>query len=274
MPSGHGPTTRDDADCSWVWIEPRQFAAGLLFGTAALARLTTIFGAPFFVLVGGGGTMWRRAVSAGLGAVIPVALLIGYNVATTGHIFHPGYEYLYQHEYSPKPEFIHRDWAIEDPRYIPQNAVIMLLWPPQTPWLTDPSCAQRDAGDAGTSPVLGLVTDRQCPLVRPDPFGMSLLLASPGYLLAIPALLRLRRQRLVVGAALAVGAIALVNLMHFSQGWVQFGYRFSNDFAPFAMIPVALGIARLGIRPLTIGVVALSILINAWGVYWGIALRW
>ena len=29
--------------------------------------------------------------------------------------------------------------------------------------------------------------------------------------------------------------------MHFSQGWVQFGYRFSNDFAPFAMILVTLG---------------------------------
>ena len=35
-------------------------------------------------------------------------------------------------------------------------------------------------------------------------------------------------------------AIAVVNLMHFSQGWVQFGYRFSNDFAPFAVILVAL----------------------------------
>jgi hypothetical protein len=34
--------------------------------------------------------------------------------------------------------------------------------------------------------------------------------------------------------------------MHFSQGWVQFGYRFSNDFAPFALILVALGASRLG----------------------------
>ena len=42
--------------------------AGLLFGIAALARLTVIFGAPFFVFVGGGGSYWRRALSAGLGA--------------------------------------------------------------------------------------------------------------------------------------------------------------------------------------------------------------
>ena len=79
----------------------RQFLAGLLFGIAALARLTTIFGAPFFVFVGGGGSWFRRAVSAGLGAAIPVLLLLGYNLATTGHVFHPAYDYLRQNEYHP-----------------------------------------------------------------------------------------------------------------------------------------------------------------------------
>ena len=60
-------------------------------------------------------------------------LLLGYNVATTGHVFHPAYEYLYRVEYRPVPEFGNADWGIEDPRYIPQNAVIMLLWPPERP---------------------------------------------------------------------------------------------------------------------------------------------
>ena len=46
-------------------VEPRQFAAGLLFGLACTARLTIVFGAPFFVLVGAGGTTWRRGWSAG-----------------------------------------------------------------------------------------------------------------------------------------------------------------------------------------------------------------
>ena len=35
--------------------------------------------------------------------------------------------------------------------------------------------------------------------------------------------------------------------MHFSQGWVQFGYRFSNDFVPFALLLVALGFERLAV---------------------------
>ena len=252
-------------------IEPRQFVAGILFGTAALARLTTIFGAPFFIWVGGGGSYLRRAVSAGLGAMIPVTLLLAYNIATTGHIFNPAYEYLYRNEYRPDPTLYHPEWAIEDPRYIPQNAGIMLLWPPETPQIDDPECER--FGDPDLGPIWYLLDD-VCPILRPDPIGMSLLLTSPAYLLAIPALARLRRRRLVIGAALAVGAIALLNLMHFSQGWVQFGYRFSNDFAPFAMIPVALGIARLGVRPLTIVMVVASILINAWGVYWGVTLGW
>ena len=103
---------------------------------------------------------------------------------------------------------------------------------------------------------------------------MSLLLTSPAYLLAVPLVLRRWREPLVQGATLAVLAIAFVNLMHFSQGWVQFGYRFSNDFAPFALVLVTLAIARYRVGVVTVGLVALSVLINAWGVYWGVTLGW
>lgn len=245
----------------------RQLGAGLLFGTAALARLTVILGAPFFVFVGGGGSWLRRALSAGVGAAIPVGLLLAYNVATTGHLFHPAYEYLYQVEYRPRPELINPDWGIEDLRYVPQNAGIMLAWPPQWPLSEDPACAGRPFD-------LGRVLTTDCPVLRPDPLGMSILLTSPAYLLALPVLLFGWRRRLVAGAALAVLAIALIDLMHFSQGWVQFGYRFSNDFAPFAVILVTLGIARRGIGLLSLGLVALSVAINAWGVWWGVTLGW
>jgi hypothetical protein len=245
----------------------RQALAGVLFGLAGLARLTTLFGAPFFVFVGGGSSWLRRALAAGVAALLPVLLLLGYNMATTGHIFHPAYAYLYRVEYRPRPELVNPAWGIEDVRYIPQNAVIMLAWPPLSPLLADPACR---AAPVGPSVFL----DRACPILRPDPLGMSILLSSPAYLLALPVLLRSWRDRLVAGSALAVLAISLVDLMHFSQGWVQFGYRFSNDFAPFAVILVALGIARLGVGALTVGLVGLSVAINAWGVYWGVVLRW
>ena len=270
-----GPTiagiTRTAARRLTGLVDLRQFGVGLLFGTAALARLTVLFGAPFFLFVGSGGGFRKRALSAGLGAAVPVAILLAYNLVSAGSLFHPGYEYLYATETVPRPaglladlipalrelEYRAGEWSIEDPRYLPGNLVIMLAWLPHV----DASCG------------LALL-EQDCPLVRPDELGMSLLLTSPAYLLALPLLRFGLRRRIVLGAALAVAAIALVNLMHFSQGWVQFGYRFSNDFAPFALVLVTLAIARLGIRPLTVGLVVASIAINAWGVYWGVTLGW
>jgi predicted anti-sigma-YlaC factor YlaD len=255
------------------WFQPLQFMAGFLLGLAALARLPVLFGAPFLVFVGAGGSYRARALSAGLGAVIPFLLLLAYNLAASGHLFNPAYEWLYQTEYLgylPPPgcyaafprevcEFltINREYAIEDPRHIPLSALIMLLWPP----IVQPGCGLE-------------LFSRSCPLVRPDAIGMSIVLTSPAYLLALPLIRAGWRRRLVMGSALAILAIALINLAHFSQGWVQFGYRFSNDFVPFALVLVTLAIAWRGVRPLVVGLVVLSVLVNAWGVYWGVMLGW
>jgi multisubunit Na+/H+ antiporter MnhB subunit len=128
--------------------------------------------------------------------------------------------------------------------------------------------------------------DVTCPLAVPRDIGMSVLLTSPAYLLAIPAFLDRdpRRRRIALAAGLAVLLVSLANLMHFSQGWVQFGYRFANDTVPFALVLVALGFARLvepdrgRIRrwamPVAIGLVVVSIAANAWGVIWGRILGW
>ena len=269
--NGAGADTTGRSRLLGGFLDGRQVAVGLAFGTAALARLTTILGLPFFVLVGSGGTIWRRGLSALLGAAVPVALLLLYNVASSGHLFQPGYDYLYQTEYVPRPggmlvqlfpgladiAYHPGAWNAEDLHYLPQNLLIMLAWLPAV----RPECG------------LGGLFSTSCPLVQPDALGMSVLLTSPGYLLALPAL-RSWRERVVAGAALATVAIALADLVHFSQGWVQFGYRFSNDFAPFLLVLVTLGLARVGLRWWSVGLIALSIVINAWGVYWGVALRW
>ncbi|MFO1539101.1 MAG: hypothetical protein ACKOTZ_01450 [Chloroflexota bacterium] len=254
-------------------LVPRAMWAGFLQGLGMLARLTSGFGAIFLVFVGPGGGWFRRGFSAAIGALIPVTLLVAYNLATTGHVFHPAYEYLYKREYRPVAAFWNDTWAIEDPRYIPQNAVVMLLWPPERPVEEDPECA-------GQPNLQGadIFFHPQCPLLRPSPIGMSILLTSPAYLLALGVILRRRRDPLVVGATLAILLVAVVNLMHFSQGWVQFGYRFSNDFAPYATILVTLGIARALRRPsgtaLAVLLVGASVLVNAWGVWWGVQRGW
>jgi hypothetical protein len=263
-----GDTEEDEVSSTgshrwWTLIDGRQFLAGLLLGLAATARLTVIFGLPFLAFVGGGGTPLRRTLSAGIGAAIPILALVAYNVATTGHLFHPAYEFLYQQEAYGYPELgYHPDWAIEDLRYVPQNLWLMIAGAPNLM----PACPSGD--------VRSLFSE-SCPILVPRTVGMSLLLTSPAYLLAIPALLRIRHSRLIAGAAVAVAAIAFANLMHFSQGWVQFGYRFSNDFAPFALALVALGMLRLGqVRGWVAALVGASIVINAWGVAWGVILQW
>ncbi|HVA85769.1 MAG TPA: hypothetical protein VNF73_05525 [Candidatus Saccharimonadales bacterium] len=253
-PHGHGALTS---------IDRRQFLAGLGLGLAATARLTVIFGLPFLVLVGSGGSIARRALWAGIGAALPVLVLLTYNFVATGHIFHPAYEYTYQLEAYGYPQLgYHPDWSIEDLRYVPQNLALMLFGTPAILPPCDPGAARG-------------VFDATCPVIVPQAVGMSLVLTSPGYLLTIPALARFGRDRIVTGAALAVAFIAFVNLMHFSQGWVQFGYRFSNDFAPFMLLLIALGLVRLGGVGWRAGIlIGLSIVINLWGVIWGLILGW
>ena len=248
---------------SFGGLDRRQFLAGLLFGLACTSRLTVIFGAPFFVLVGGGGSWPRRALAAGIGSALPVGVFLLYNLVTTGHLVQPGYDYLYNLEIGAYPQLnYHAGWAIEDPRYFVQNLPLLIAGLPDIlrP-CTDPTA------------VRGLFSV-SCPLIAPRDVGMSLFLTSPGWLLGFLSLRWWGRDRLVSGSALAVAAIATVNLMHFSQGWVQFGYRFSNDFAPFGLLLVALALQasrRRGIGYVLIGV---SLVINLWGVIWGQLLGW
>ena len=234
--------------------DSRQFAAGVLFGLACTSRLTVAFAAPFFVLVGGGGSWWRRGWSAALGTAIPLAGLALYNVASTGQLFNPAYQHLYELEATYyRPLGYNLDWEIEDIRYLPQNFAIMFLsapvWhPTQVPMTLGNGDALCTAADAARG-----LFDPGCPLLLPRDTGMSILLTSPAYLLALPALRwGFGLSRLVSGAALAVLIIGFVNLLHFSQGWVQFGYRFSNDFAPWAVLLVAVGLERIAAfaRPL------------------------
>ena len=262
-------------------VDGRQFAAGFLFGLACTARLTVVFAAPFFALVGSGGGWWRRGWSAGLGAAAPILALVLYNLVTTGHIFHPAYDYLYVLEANGYPTLgYHPEWSVEDPRYIPQNLAIALFGLPDIlPTALPNSIAIRPELVCLEPGAARGLFDLACPLAVPRDTGMSILLTSPAYLLAIPALRAQGWSRLVTGAVLAIAAISVVNLMHFSQGWVQFGYRFSNDVAPFALLLVALGTERLARRhawglPLAAGALVLSVAINLWGVLWSRLLAW
>ncbi|MGH2474266.1 MAG: hypothetical protein ACRDIL_03295 [Candidatus Limnocylindrales bacterium] len=262
-------------------LDFRQFFAGLLFGLACTARLSVVFAAPYFAFVGSGGDWLRRGWSAGLGAGLPIVGLALYNVVTTGDVFHPAYDYLYTLEANGYPTLgYHPEWSVEDPRYIPQNLGIALFGTPDIFPSTLPDSLAVRATPVCVEPgeTRGLL-DVSCPLAVPRDTGMSVILTSPAYLLAISALRSRPWSRLVTGTVIAIVAVSIVNLMHFSQGWVQFGYRFSNDVAPFAVLLVAIGAERLARRhawglPLAAGLLVVSIAINLWGVLWSVLLGW
>jgi hypothetical protein len=262
--------------------EPRQVLAGLLLGVAATARLSMVLGAPFFLFVGAGRGWWRRAWSAALGVAIPVALLLGYNLVSSGQLVQPAYDYLYRLETAAYAALgYHADWSVEDPRYLPQNAAIMFLTPPDLlPQHLPDTLGFRATPVCEDGHTERGLFDKACPLAVPRDIGMSVLITSPALLLMLPALGWIGRRRLVTGSVVAIALIVLFNLMHFSQGWVQFGYRFSNDAIPFALPLVALGFERLvagGRRwamPLAMALVVVSIGVNAWGVAWGTLLGW
>ncbi len=252
-------------------VDGRQVAAGILLGLAATSRLTVAFGFPFLMLVGAGGSWPRRGLGAAIGMAIPVAGLLVYTLAATGSPFNPVYEALYRYEVIAYPDLGYNGaWSLQDLRYIPQNLGLMLFNPPDLM----PAC---DAGVTRTP-----WSAAGCSWLVPRQAGMSLLMASPAYLLFLPALALLRDRR-VAGALLASLAIAVVNLMHFSQGWVQFGYRFSLDFAPFLLVAMALGTERfLGPRgasrpwrlAVVAGLVGASVAMQAWGIAWARTLGW
>ena len=86
-----------------------------------------------------------RPSAAGIGAAIPVAAPAGLQRGHHGPRLPPGLRVPLPRRVPARgPELSQRpDWGIEDLRYIPQNAGIMLAWPPERPLLDDPACADR-----------------------------------------------------------------------------------------------------------------------------------
>ena len=90
--------------------------------------------------------------------------------------------------------------------------------------------------------------------------GLALWLTTPLYAWAIWP----RRTSATFWAiALTAAAVALPSLLYQNSGWIQFGYRFSNDFAPFLFALVALGGRRFGMG--FVGAAIVAVAVNAFG---------
>jgi hypothetical protein len=90
--------------------------------------------------------------------------------------------------------------------------------------------------------------------------GLALWITSPFYAWALwPK----RTGGLFWALAATALAVAAPILLYQNSGWIQFGYRFSNDFAPFVIAMIAVGGRRLT-APFWL-CVALALAVNAFG---------
>jgi hypothetical protein len=90
--------------------------------------------------------------------------------------------------------------------------------------------------------------------------GLALWITTPLYLWALwPR----RVTPSYWAAAASAAAVATACLLYQNTGWTQFGYRFSNDFAPFLFLMIVLGRRRFG--PAFWLVALLGIVVNAFG---------
>jgi len=241
----------------------RPFLAGLMIGLAFLTRAPLLYAVPLFALevlrVGantaadapsssadGAGRLsrarawWRaldkrRVLSLYLWFSVPIVLVLAlafwHNRARFGDPFEFGYRYLTV-QWKPRME----KWGLFHYHYLGKNLGVVLT---SLPWL--------EKGQAGVP-------------LRINAHGLALWVTTPLYLwLAWPR----RFTRIHLALWLTVAAVAIPTLFYQNTGWVQFGYRFSNDYSVFLFCLLAIGGYRLG--ALFYSAAVWSVVVNAFG---------
>lgn len=227
------------------------FLAGIFFSLAVLSRYPIFLGIIFYLLEL---RKERKNLIRFLsGALICLPFQLFYNYLRFGNIFQTGYLEVYRNYIGAnypftllqliKPNFPY--FGYMDPRNIPLHLFTFFLLPPTI-----------NLSHLSLSSLI------------PSPYGMGIIFTTPLLLLAFKPLFKKGLERnLLIGAI----GIAMIDFLHYMQGWVQFGYRFLLDFLPFLLIILAL---RFKPKKLLIVLLLISIFVNTWGILWGIKLGW
>ncbi len=179
------------------------------------------------------GVDWPAATRAVVKFSIPVLAFIALYMVLNKRRFdswtEPGYRYL-QIRWQAR---INR-WGLFNYHYLSRNLGVALAL---LPWAT-----------------------RVSPFVQISRHGLALWFTSPNYL----ELLRPKREHAIAWSfGVTAAVIAAIDLLYQNSGWVQFGYRFSNDYALFLVALIAVTGRKVGKAWLV--VLAIGIAINAFG---------
>lgn len=213
----------------------RPWLAGLMVGLGFMTRSPLLFAVPLFLYEAvrastapaeGVDASWqarlravdvRRVTGLVVSFAIPIAavlaLALWHNRLRFGNPFDFGYEYL-QITWRPRME----KWGLFHYHYLARNLGVVVAG---LPWWNP----------GGTPPI------------QVNTHGLALWVTTPFYLWLV-------WPRTVSGLHWAlwatVAAVAVPTLFYQNTGWLQFGYRFSNDYAPLLIVLLAIGGRKLG----------------------------
>lgn len=220
--------------------------AGLMIGVGFLTRTPLLFAVPLFLfeatriaLLPSPGGFLQRLDKAKLARSLalfaaPVALCIAlalvHNRARFGRFFEFGYEYL-----TVAWQARMKRWGLFNYHFLARNLGVMLTGLP----FYDP----------------GSRTPFQI-----NQHGLALWVTTPLYLFLVwPK----KVSPLAVALYVTAAAVAIPGLFYQNTGWMQFGYRFSNDFAIFLFALLAITGHRFG--KLFVLAAVWSVAVNAFG---------
>jgi hypothetical protein len=229
----------------------RPLLAGVLLGLGFATRTPLLFAAPLFVLElfrvnhpegllslrdprRAFHALDRRKFVRGLSLFLsPLAVVLAvtlvHNALRFGDPFEVGYRYL---EVAWRARI--EKWGLFHYHYLARNLGVALT---SLPWW----------GASGQP-------------IRVSAHGLALWVTTPAYLyLLYPR----KTPAPHLALALTAAAVAVPTLFYQNTGWIQFGYRFSNDYAVFLFALLALGGRRMG--PLFFVLLAAAVVINAFG---------
>ena len=238
-----------------LWGRRRAWLIGLLAGAAFLTRAPLAFAIPFYALllepalargapdvVGGyvararHAIPWRSWTWLAIGVAPAIIGFFAYNQVRFGTPLESGYAL------ATLPPFLEaqRERGLFSLVHVPMNLDYFLVHLPRP--IDVP------------------------PFFKPDGLGMSVLLTSPGLLLAFRADWRRAQTWWLAGATVAV---LIPTLLYYGGGWLQYGYRYVLDSVPFVMTLCGLAVVQRG--GLSNGWRALMLfgtVVMGIGVYW------
>lgn len=222
-----------------AWGGRRPLVLGLLAGAAFLTRAPLALAVPLYAWLilkdARPGERHGSLARFALGVLPSVAFFLWYNDARFGSPFESGYGL------ATLPDWLDHQRALGlfGLVHVPMNVDYLFLHLPAAipdfPWL------------------------------KPDGLGLSILLTSPGLLLALRA-----PWRRVETAGLGITALLVLvpSLLYYGGGWLQYGFRYALDSTPFVFALCCLAAAR---GPLAIGwraLIAVGVIVGLGGVYW------